>query len=255
MANMRTQGLPNPCRHGGPQCSAAGQNETWPGYGHSGYLIPAVSGVPNALHGDKIRNGPHVGTVATSPVPSRGSPMLCTGTKSEMAHRWAQWLPNPCRLGGPQCSAPGQNQKWPTCGHSGYLTRAVSGVPNALHEDIIRNGEHARKVTTKPLPSAKSAMLCTHGGRRQPMCDPEGCLTVWGAVGGGGDPTPLRRRGGGGPHPTPFVNPNPAERGTESEVAHKWARWLHNPCRLGGPHRFRAGGRIRGGPQVGKVAT
>ena len=28
-------------------------------------LTLAVSGVPNALHGDKIRNGPHVGTVAT----------------------------------------------------------------------------------------------------------------------------------------------------------------------------------------------
>ena len=38
-------------------------------------------------------------------------------------------------------------------------------------------------------------------------------------------------------------------------MAHKWARRLHNPCRLGGPHRFRAGGTIRGGPQVGKVAT
>ena len=43
--------------------------------------------------------------------------------------------------------------------------------------------------------------------------------------------------------------------GVESEVAHKWARWLHNPCRLGGPHRFRAGGQIGTGPQVGKVAT
>ena len=46
-----------------------------------------------------------------------------------------------------------------------------------------------------------------------------------------------------------------SERGAASEVAHKWARWLHNPCRLGGPHCFRAGARIRGGPQVGKVAT
>ena len=36
-----------------------------------------------------------------------------------------------------------------------------------------------------------------HGGRRQPMCDPEGCSTVWGAVG----------RGGAAP---PFVDPNPA---------------------------------------------
>ena len=24
-------------------------------------------------------------------------------------------------------------------------------------------------------------------------------------------------------------------------MAHKWARWLHNSCRLGDPHRFRAG--------------
>ena len=46
-----------------------------------------------------------------------------------------------------------------------------------------------------------------------------------------------------------------SERGAESVMAHKWARWLHNLCRLGGPHRFKAGGRIRGGPQVGKVAT
>ena len=49
--------------------------------------------------------------------------------------------------------------------------------------------------------------------------------------------------------------PTASERGAESEVAHKWARWLHNPCRLGGHHCCRAGGTIRSGPQVGKVAT
>ena len=49
-----------------------------------------------------------------------------------------------------------------------------------------------------------------HGGRRQPMCDPEGCSTVWGAVGGGGgDPHPPPK-GGGGPLPPPLVDPNPA---------------------------------------------
>ena len=68
--------------------------------------------------------------------------MLSTGTDSEMAHMWAHWLPNPCRIGGPQCSARGQNQKWPTCGHSGTLTHAVSGVPNAEHGDKSRNGPH-----------------------------------------------------------------------------------------------------------------
>ena len=115
------------------------------------------------------------------------------------------------------------------------------------------------------------------------MCDPEGCSTVWGAVWGGGTPPPSEGKGGGDPTPPPSLTqtqqsggqnqkrptsgqgsyitpaawgiPTASERGAESEVAPKWARWLHNPCRLGDPHRFRAGGRIRGGPQVGKVAT
>ena len=39
-----------------------------------------------------------------------------------------------------------------------------------------------------------------------------------------------------------------SKRGAKSEVAHKWARWLHHPCRLGDPRRFRAGGKIRSGP-------
>ena len=62
---------------------------------------------------------------------------------------------------------------------------------------------------------------------------------------------------GQGGYITPAASgvPTASERGAESEVAHKWARWLHNSCRLGGPHRFRAGGTIGSGPQVGKVAT
>ena len=64
-------------------------------------------------------------------------------------------------------------------------------------------------------------------------------------------------RSGQGGYITPAASgvPTASERGAESEVAHKWVRWLHNPCRLRGPHCFRAGGRIRSGPQVGKVAT
>ena len=41
-----------------------------------------------------------------------------------------------------------------------------------------------------------------HGGRRRPMCDPEGCATVLGAVGGGGGD-----KGTGG-IPPPLVDPN-----------------------------------------------
>ena len=55
--------------------------------------------------------------------------------------------------------------------------------------------------------------------------------------------------------PAAWGVPTVSEGGTESEVAHMWARWLHNPCHLGGPRRFKGGGGIRSGPQVGKVAT
>ena len=167
-----------PAKHGGYNQSG-GQNQKWPTSGPSGYLTPAVSGIPTAAE---------------------------RGAKSEVAHKWAKWLPHPCRIGdphrfraggkirsGPQVgkvatsplpyrgSPPlqsgGQNQKWPTSGQSGYLTPAVSGIPTA------------------------------------------------------------------------------SERGAKSEVAHKWAKWLPHPCRIGDPHRFRAGGRIRSGPQVGEMAT
>ena len=74
-----------------------------------------------------------VGKMATSPLPSRGSPLLQSGgTKSEGAHLWAKWLPHPCRLGDPhRLRAGGQNHKWPTCGQNGYVTLAVSGIPTA----------------------------------------------------------------------------------------------------------------------------
>ena len=49
--------------------------------------------------------------------------------------------------------------------------------------------------------------------------------------------------------------PSASSPRTKSEVAQLWARWLHHPCRFGDPLRFRAGGKIRSGPFVGKVAT
>ena len=55
-----------------------------------------------------------------------------------MAHKWAGWLHNPCRLGGPQHVRVGEtmksgiNQKWPTSGPGGYITLAALGVPNTL---------------------------------------------------------------------------------------------------------------------------
>ena len=46
--------------------------------------------------------------------------------------------------------------------------------------------------------------------------------------------------------------PFASERGAKSEVAHEWARWLHHPCRLGDPHRRRAGGQNQKWPINGQ---
>ena len=46
-----------------------------------------------------------------------------------------------------------------------------------------------------------------------------------------------------------------SQRATKMELTHKWANWLHNPYRLGGPQRSRGGDKIRSGPQIGRAAT
>ena len=249
---------------GSPPLQSGGQNQNWPASGQGGYITPAASGVPSASQ---------------------------RGAESEVAHKWARWLHNPCRLGGPHrfraggtirsgpqvgkvapeplpprgsppLQSGGQNQNWPASGQGGYITPAASGVPSAsqrgaesevahkwarwLHNPCrlggphrfraggtIRSGPQVGKVAPEPLPPRGSPPLQS-GGQNQ----------NWPASGQGGYITP-----------TASGVPTASERGAESEVAHKWARWLQNPCRLGGPHRFRAGGRIRRGPQLGKVAT
>ena len=242
--------------------------------------------------GGKIRSGPQVGKMAMSPVPSRGSlPASKRGAKSEVAHLWTMWLRHPCRLGDPhRCRAGGkirsgpqvgkmatspltsrgspplqsgrQNQTWPTCGQKGYVTPAVSGIPTAAERGAksqvahlwakwlrhpcllgdahrcraggkIRSGPLAGKMAMSPLPSGGSQPLRS-GGQNQ----------KWPTYGQNG-------------YVTPAVSgiPTAAEQGAKLEVAHKWAKWLRHPCRLGDPHSCRAGGKIRSGPQVGKMAT
>ena len=271
---------------------AGGQNQKWPTCGQGGYVTRAVSVIPTASErGDKIRSGPLVGKVATSPVPSRGSPPLQSGgtksevahlwrkvatstlpsrgspplqsggTKSEVAHLWARWLCHPCRLGDPhRFRAGGQNQKWPTCGQGGYVTPAVSGIPTASERgDKIRSGPLVGKVATSTLPSRGSPPLQSGGTKSE-------VAHLWARwlrnpcrV---GDPHRFRAgvqnqkwpTCGQGGYVTPAVSgiPTASERGAKSEVAHFWARWLRHPCRLGDPHRFRAGGQNQKWPTCGQ---
>ena len=292
VGEMDTSPLPS---RGSPPLQSGGGNQKWPTCGQNGYVTPAISGIPTAAQ---------------------------RGAKSEVAHKWAKWLRHPCRLGDPhRCRAGGEirsgplvgematsplpsrgspplqsgggNQKWPTCGQSGYVTPAVSGIPTAAERRAvsevahkwakwlrhpcpladphrfkaggkIRSGPQVDKVATSPLPSRGSPPLQS-GGQNQkwPTRGQSGYATP--AV--SGIPTASKRGSGGqnqkwptsgqNGYVTPAVSgiPTAAERGGNSEVAHKWAKWLRHPCRLGDPHRCRAGGQIRSGPLVDKVAT
>ena len=61
------------------------------------YITPAFSGVPKKGH--KVKGGPQLGGNAMSPLRSRVSPNR--GTKSKVAHKWAEVIHYPCVLGGP----------------------------------------------------------------------------------------------------------------------------------------------------------
>ena len=169
MGKVATSPLPP---RGSPPLQSGGQNQKWPINGHGDYITPAALGIPTTSK---------------------------RAAKSEVAHKWARWLRHPCRLGDP------------------HRFRA---------RGKIRSGPKMNKVATSPLPPRGSRPIQS-GGQNQ----------KW----------PINGQGG---YITPAASgiPTALERGAKSEVAHKWARWLHHPCRLGDPHRFKAGGKIRSGP-------
>ena len=79
-----------------------------------------------------MSSGPLVGKMATSTLPSRGSPPLQSG---------------------------GQNQKWPTCGQNGYVTPAVSGIPKAAERGAKSEVAHKwakwlRHIAVSGIPTA-----------------------------------------------------------------------------------------------------
>ena len=216
-----------------PNALDGGQNQKWPTCGHGGWRTPAVSRLPNSLHGGQNQKWPACGhsgyqTPAVSGVQCSGQ-----GTDSEMVHMWAQWLPNPCHLGGPQCSARGQNHKWPTCGHTRYLTPAVSGVPNALHRGTKSQKAH-QWAQWPPNPCRLRGRHCFGWGRNRkwPTSGHTGYQTS--AVSG-----VLKAFNGGQNQKWPTCG----------------QKWLPNTCRLGGPQCSVLGDKIRNGLHVGTVAT
>ena len=245
--------------------------------------------------GGEIRSGPQVGKVATSPLPSRGSPPLQSGGGggSEVAHKWAKWLHHPCRLGHPHhCRAGGKirsgphvgkvatsplpsqgcpplhsgegNHKWPTCGQSGYVTPTVLGIPISLEQGgVIRIGPQVGKVATSPLPSRGSPPLHSGGGgdHKWPTCGQSGYVTL--AV----SEIPTTAERGGEIRSGPLVgkvatSPLPSRgspplhsRGGNQKWPTSGQSGYVTPAVSGSPTTSEPGGEIRSGPQVGKVAT
>ena len=195
----------------------------WPTCGQSGYITPAVLGVINDQRREENHKwlcGPHVGKVATSPLPSWGSPTPSAGTtisNGTVAHIGANRLHHRCGLWGPKGSSRRQKSKiatWSTCGQSGYVTLAVLGVSNAQRGDKTQKwlcGSHGDKVATPPLQSRGSP---TPSAGTSPILS-------WGS-------------------PTLSARTNIRDGG----VAHVWAKWLHHPCRLGGPQRLARGQKL-----------
>ena len=311
---------------GSPPLESGGQDQKWPTSGQSGYITPAVSGIPNASErGGEIQKWPTCGQTSYVTPAVSGIP-----TASERGGGIQKWPTRGQRAMSPlpSCTSPplqgkGQNQNWPTCGQTGYVTPAVSGIPTASQRGgksevahkwakwlrhpyrlgnphrfkaggrgnskvahlwakwlrhpcrlgdphrfraggKIRSGPQVGKVATSPLPSRGSPTHQSGGGKLK-----SGPLVVKLATsplpsqgspslqsGGGGNSEVAHSWAKGYVTPAVLHIPTALEQGAKSEVAHLWANWLRHPCRLGDPHRFRAGGGgFRSGPLVGKVAT
>ena len=312
---------PLPSR-GSPPLRSGWENQKWPTCGQSGYVTPAVSGIPTAVERGSNQKWPTCGQSGyVTPAVSGNATASKRGRKSEVAHLWAKWVRHPCCLGDPHrfraggeirsgplvgkvgtsplpsrgfppLQSGGGHQKWPTSGQSGYVTPAGSGMPTAAEGGKIRSGPLVGKVGKSPLPSRGSPPLQSGGGNQKwPTCGQRGYVTpavsgiptaaergaksevahLWAKwlchPCGLRNPHRFRARGGGGDQKWPTVGqsgyvtpavlvvPTASERVGKSEVAHLWAKWLRHPCRLGDPHRCKAGDKIRNGPLMGKVAT
>ena len=202
MGKVATSTLPY---WGSPPLERGRQNKKWPTGGQSGYVTPCRLGHPHRLR---------------------------AGAKSEVAHLWAKWLCHPFRLGDPhRFRAGGGNQKWPTCGQSGYVTPCRLGDPHRLRAGAKSEVAHLwAKWLCHPCRLGDPHRFRAGGGNQ-----------TWPTCGQSGYVTPCR-----------LGDPHRCRAGAKSEVAHLWAKWLRHPCRLGDPQRLREGGGNQKWPTCGQ---
>ena len=121
---------------GSPTAHCWGQNQERTTSGRIGYITVALSGVPHNSGPGRKQNWPSSGRIGYATPAVLGVPDAYDhGRKSKVAHKWEDCLHNPfvahVVLGSPTLCGR-QNRKWPTSGHIGYITPAVSVVPQRL---------------------------------------------------------------------------------------------------------------------------
>ena len=244
-----------------------GESERSPTSGRKCYITPAFLGVPK--QGDKVKGGPQVGRIATSPLRSWGSPNK--GTKSKVAHKWAEVLHRPCVLTGPQTR--GQSQRWPTSGRNtsrlgswgspnkGTKSKVAHKRAEVLHHPCVLGGPQTRGQSQRWPTSGQNCYITPAFSGVPKQGDKVKGVPQVGRI------ATSRLPSWGCP-----------SKGTKSKVAHKWAKLLHHPCVLGGPQTReqsqrwptsgqncyitpaflvvpKQGGKVKGPPQVGTIAT
>ena len=192
-AHMWAEVLNHPCVFG--CCQTRGQRQRQHKCERKCYITPAFSGV--GKQGGKVKGGPEVGSTAISLLCSRGSPNK--GTKSKVAHMWAQVLHHPCILGGRQTR--GQSKRRPKRGRKCYITPAFSRVPK--QGDKVKSGPQVGGSGTAPLHSQGSP-------KQGDKFNVKGGPQV-----GGSATSPVRSRG----------SPN---KRAKANVPHKRAKGLHH---------------------------
>ena len=96
---------------------------------------------------------------------------ICWGGGCRPATIWTQLFGSP--MNPPPGNVP--NATLPTRGYVAQVSYNMTQEPEVPH---LKPGLGIRSNT--------ASLRLEHGGCRQPMCDPEGCATVLGVVGGGG---------------------------------------------------------------------
>ena len=250
MAHLWARWLLNHAASGIPSASERGAESEggyWPTCGQGGYLTLPPRGSPPLQSGGQNQKWPTL-RARWLLNPYRRIPSASErGAESEMAHLWARWLLNPCRLGDPLRFRAGGRIRSGTLRARWLLNPCRLGDPLRFRAGgRIRNGQQARWLLNPCRLGRFRARVAHLAGKVAPPPQSGGQNQKWPTCGQGGYLTPAAS---GIPTASEqnqwLLNPSASLR----------ARWPLNPCRLGDPLRFGAGGRIRNGPLVGKVAT